>query len=76
MFIRSEPPYLAGLERMLADAAAGRLRAALRAPGAMGAGRTYNRSVSVPVFRMYIESDLPAFEERFRTFARKLAKLD
>lgn len=75
LFVRSEPRYRAGLERMIADAAAGRLRRALRVPEQMGTGRTYNRAVSVPMFRHYIDDDLGGFEARFRAFARKLAKL-
>lgn len=76
VFIRSEQSYRAGLERMIADAAGGKLRQALRIPPEMGTGRTYNRSVSVPVFQHYVHADLDRFEERFRAFARSLAKLD
>lgn len=75
LFIRSEPRYQAGLARLIADAAAGTLRRRLRVPEAMGAGRTYNRSVSVPIFQRYIEPDLLGFERRFRAFAERLAKL-
>lgn len=76
MFLRSDSQYRAGLERMIADAAAGRLRRSLRVPAEMGTGRSYNRAVSVPVFQHYVQADLDQFEQRFRAFARKLAKLD
>ena len=76
LFIRSEAPTREGLERLLADAGAGRLRNRLKVPAAMGAGRQYNRAVSVPVFKHYIAADLPDFGRRFKAYARKLAKLD
>jgi len=75
MYIRSRADYRAGLGRMLADAAAGRLRSALKAPPAMGRGRAYLRAIAVPAFRLYIEPDLPAFEKRLRSYAAALAKL-
>jgi len=74
-FIRSRSTYRAGLERMLRDAADGRLRQALNVPRLMGAGRSYNRAVSVPMFKHYIDADLPGFEARFRSYAKSLAKL-
>ena len=72
LFIRSEPNYRAGLERLLADAAAGRLHAAL--PTSAG-GREYNQAVALPVFERYIDSDLRLFERRYRQYAEKLARL-
>ena len=75
MYIRSRADYRSGLERMLADAAAGRLRAALKAPPAMGRGRAYLRAIAVPAFRLYIEPDLVAFEKRLRSYAANLARL-
>jgi len=75
MYIRSQPGYRQGLERMLADAAAGKLRAALNVPPAMGAGRAYNRAVSVPMFKHYIDADPAGFERGLRAYAQKLAKL-
>ena len=76
LFIRSDERYRAALGRMIADAEAGRLRAALNVPAAMGSGRTYVRATGVPVFKHYIDTDLPAFEKRFLAYARKLAKLE
>ncbi len=76
MFVRSQPPCRAGLERMIADAAAGRLRRELSIPAEMGTGRTYSRSVAMPLFEHYVDSDLAGFERRFRAYARTLAKLD
>jgi len=75
MFIRSDPRYAQGLAQMVADAASGRLGRALRVPPAMGRGRTYNRSVSLPIFRHYITPDLTGFEQQLREFAARLAKL-
>ena len=76
MFIRSRPAYRAGLERMLADAAAGRLRKALGVPPIMGRGRAYNRAISVPAFQQYVDRHPAAFDRDFRAYARKLARLD
>ncbi len=75
LFIRSEPQAQAGLERMLADAAAGKMRRSLSIPPIMGSGRTYTRAIALPVFKHYIDADVGAFEERFRAFARNLAKM-
>jgi hypothetical protein len=75
-YIRSVPKYREGLERMLADAAAGKLRAAVNVPAATATGRRYNRAVSVPAFKHYIDPDPAGFEQAFRAYARKLAKLD
>jgi hypothetical protein len=75
-YIRSQPAYRGALERMLSDAARGKLRAALNVPKAMGTGRAYNQAVSVPMFEHYIDPASAEFEKRFRAYSRKLAKLD
>ena len=75
-YIRSDPQTAAGLQRLVADAAAGRLRAELNVPPALSRDRDYNRAMSLPIFKHYISKDLPTFEAGFRTYARKLAKLD
>jgi len=80
-FIRSRPEYRAGLERMLADAEAGRFHEALGLPArAIGElqlrGRIYNRTVSEPLFRHYITTDLAGFEREYLAFAYKLTKLE
>lgn len=79
-FVRSRADYRAGLGRLLADAAAGRLDAAMNLPpGALGQlrvnGPAYDRTVSEPLFRHYIAGDLEAFDREFRAFARGLAQL-
>jgi hypothetical protein len=79
-FIRSNPATLAGMQRLLADAEAGRLHQALNvSPRELAAlrhrGREYNKTVSLPLFRLYIGGDLPAFERDFKAFALKLARL-
>jgi len=76
LFVRSDPDYRAGLARLTADAAAGRLRAALAVPPEMGVGRTYVRAIGTPAFRRYVEADLAAFERRLLPFAKRLAKLE
>ena len=76
LLIRSEPTYRAGLERMVADAAAGRLREQLDVPPIIGTGRAYARAIAVPAFKHYIEADLGGFEKRFGAYARTLAKLE
>jgi len=76
LLIRSEARPRAGLARLLRDAAAGRLRAAIPPPPGRIGGKAYNRAVAVAVFRKYVDQDLSAFETRCRAFARKLARLD
>jgi len=75
-YIRSDERTHAGLRRLLADAAAGRLKAELNVPPPLARDRDYNRAMSLPVFTHYISKDLPAFEAGFRAHARKLARLD
>ncbi len=76
LFLRSRPETNAALQRIVQDAAAGRLRQAVGAPAGMAPGREYNRAVAVPVFRRYVDSDLEGFERRFKAYALKLARLD
>ncbi len=80
-FIRSDPVYRRGLERMIADAEAGLFHEALDLPPAALAelrlrGRIYNQTVSEKLFRHYITDDLATFEKRYRAFALKLTGLD
>ena len=80
VFLRSSDRYRPGLERMLADAEAGRFHEALKLPRRAVAelrrrGRTYNRTVSEPLFRHYITDDLETFDREFLEFASKLARL-
>ena len=79
-FLRSDPRYGRELSRLLNDAEAGRLHAALKMPlktylRLRGRGAAYNRAVSVPLFRHYFNDDLTGFEQRYKAFARKLVKL-
>jgi hypothetical protein len=77
-FILSQPTYRAGMERMLADAEAGRFGQVLAAAGQERRrrdGRAYNQAVSEPLFAHYITPDLDRFEKEFRAFAGKLARL-
>ena len=74
-FIRSDEKYRPGLERMIADAAAGKLRKKLNVHASLGAGRAYVRTIGTPAFKRYITKDLPAFEAEYRAFARELVKL-
>jgi len=76
LFIRSEPNYCAGLQRMLADAATGKLRKRLDIPPIMSGGRAYVRAIAVPAFKKYIAQDLAGFEGAFRVYAKQLAKMD
>lgn len=75
--IRHTPRYRAGMERLLADASAGRFHTVL------GVSRrqlhrmrrnplTYNRAVSLPLFRHYINDDLEAFQAEYRAYAENL----
>ncbi len=79
-FIRSQPAYRAGMQRLLADAEAGRLHQALRtSPRELTAlrrhGRRYNKTVSLPLFQHYITQDLAGFETEYKAFAMTLARL-
>lgn len=75
LFLRSDQRYRQGLERMVSDAAGGRLREELHVPPQMGAGREYARSMGLPVFQRYISADLPGFQKQFHDFARKTAQM-
>lgn len=79
-FLRSDPKYRQGLEKMLADAEAGNFHKAFGVPPhAMeklrARGRIYNRAVSEKLFRYYITNDLDNFERDFYEFAKKLTAL-
>ena len=79
-FIRSDPATSAGLDRLIADAEAGRLHQAVGVPPEALAelrlrGRIYNQTVSEPLFRKYISDDLPAFEKRYKEFCMRLTGL-
>lgn len=76
-YIQSQPPYRAGLERMIADARAGRCREALGKGWLEFAmlkpdGKGYNRRLSEPFFRRYITNDLDGFERAYTQYAREL----
>jgi len=80
VFLRSDPQYAAGRNRLIADAESGKLLDGLdgrvRAIARQLTGtRTYNRQVALPLFKRYISDDLPGFERRYKAFAEKLAKL-
>jgi len=72
MFIRSDQGYRAGLERLLADAEAGRLHQAI---GVSAARLAYNKQVAEAIFRHYISDDLAGFGEDYAAFAKRLVKL-
>lgn len=79
-FLRSRPKYSAGLDRLLADAEAGRFHEALGVPKGAPAqlrlrGRIYNQAVSEKLFRHYICDDLRAFEREYKAFCLRLTEL-
>jgi hypothetical protein len=79
-FLRTDPQFAAGRQRLIADADAGKLVAALGRTDQLmarqlGGTRSYNRQVALPLFRRYISDDLQGFEARYKAFARKLARL-
>ena len=81
VFLRDSEHYRQGFDRLLRDAHAGRLHAAIDMPAdaydeLMKRGGTYSRTVALPLFRHYITDDLDTFERRYAAFARKLAALD
>ncbi|MCP4374830.1 MAG: hypothetical protein GY794_01415 [bacterium] len=80
MFIRSVPKYNKGMQQMVSDAQDGRIHLAMGLTAEALAklkrlGRAYNRTISTPLFKHYISSDLEAFEAGYLAFARKLAGL-
>jgi len=80
LYIRSQPAWRAGMERMLADAAQGRLGEGLgKSPREWAAlrqsGPVYFRAIGELAFRRYITNDLPGFEAGLRDFQRNLAGL-
>lgn len=78
LFIQSEDETREGFQRMLEDAQNGTLATAVLAgdqhPSVMQ-GRAYNQLISEPAFRHYISDDLADFDQRWRSWAMKLAKL-
>jgi len=80
MYLRGNPAWRAGMERMLADAAQGRLGEGLgKSPREWAAlkqsGNAYFRVIGGPAFRRYITDDLQTFEAGLREYQRKLAGL-
>lgn len=78
-YLRSRPEYRAGLERMLADAQAGRVKKELGVGffegfSLMSDGRRYNQALSERFFRHYITTDLDGFERAYTQHARRLAE--
>jgi hypothetical protein len=78
LLIRSEPHYREGFERMVADAAAGKLGQSLGITGKpwirlLADAELYNDVLGPKTFAHYIEPDLAAFEQRYQSFARDLA---
>jgi hypothetical protein len=81
MFLRSRPEYRAGMQRMIADAQAGRFAAELGMPstafeGLKFRGKAYNRALSPKLFEHYITADMDAFENQYRQFAWALGRLE
>ena len=81
LYIHSRDDYRAGMQRLLADARAGRLHEVLQMPREELArlrrsARTYNRRISTHLFRHYITRDVEVFEKRFKAFARRLVELE
>ncbi len=80
-FLRADPQFAPGRQRLIADADAGRLIEALSRSDKimarqLGGTRSYNRQVALPLFKRYISDNLPDFESRYKDFAMKLAKLE
>jgi hypothetical protein len=73
-FLQDDDARRAGLHRMIADAAAGRLRLPDHAGRLRGVA--YNSAVSVPLFTTYISEDLTGMNAAWRAHARRLAGLE
>lgn len=79
-FLRCDPTYAPKRLKMLADAQAGKFHQAVKLSPQQfqrlrQQGRVYNRTVSTPLFKYYLDEDLAGFERKYKAFARKLAKL-
>jgi hypothetical protein len=79
-FIRVSAAYRRGVTRLISDARDGRLDQAMKLPpGALARLRrhpgAYHRTIGLPLFRAYVAGDLRGFEQRYRRFARTLARL-
>jgi hypothetical protein len=77
-YLRGNPAWRAGMERMLADAAAGKLGEGLgKSPREWASlrqsGNTYFRTIGALAFRRYITDDLQTFEAGLRDHQQKLA---
>ena len=78
LFIRENPEYRQGLQRMLNDAADGTMVDRIAVPQSdlpARQGRAFNRAISEPAFRHYITDDMETFEQQWHLFARKLVGL-
>ncbi len=80
LYIRSEPAYRAGFERMIAAAAEGTLHQAVGLSAAdmrrlEHLSDEYNERIATKAFRYYITDDLDTFERGWKTYARKLVDI-
>ncbi len=74
-FLRGHETYSAGLQRLLADAQAGRFGQVVPVSHLKLRGRAYDKAVGIPLFQHYITGDLKTFEKEYYPHARMLAKL-
>jgi len=80
-FLQSRPDLHKKLRSLLTDAEAGAFPKALRMRPAdfarlRRAGRLYNRTMGPKLFAHYISDDLDRFQQDFRQYAHRLARLD
>jgi len=80
VFLKTDPQFSPGRGKLLADAEAGRLIAALsktdqQLARQLTGTRSYNRQVALPLFKLYISKDKQGFERRYKAFAKKLVRL-
>ncbi|NQU75542.1 MAG: hypothetical protein HQ546_04405 [Planctomycetes bacterium] len=80
LMIRSDEQYRAGLEQLLRATADGQLAAGLGIEPQEWAqlqrnGKAYSAVVGPRAFAHYIDADTKRFEQRYRAFAEKLAKV-
>lgn len=80
LMIRQDAQYNQGLQRMLADARAGRFQQELGLDdeawrNACSSGSRYNQTIGPMVFGHYITDDLGGFQQRYRQFCREVTRL-
>ncbi|RKY24835.1 MAG: hypothetical protein DRP83_07075 [Planctomycetota bacterium] len=74
-FLRTDETYAPRWKKMLADAQAGLFDKILSPQQRRARGPRYTAATGQAIFKHYIDPDIEQFEKRYKTFCRKLVKL-